>query len=163
MCILQPDSPGCPGFGFYLLPPSVCADPAGSAAVLVQNCSVRQSVQPALVFGGVSTPGPSVAIRGGWFEAPLRSFPAVSPVQIVGGAVWSGTVGGIAFEDEPVIRYGQGAAAAPWLTAHSAPAVANVTGRVRVEAGELQPKAVCVPKLQPGVTNVHVQVDCRRP
>ena len=163
MCILQPDSPGCPGFGFYLLPPSVRADPAGSAAVLVQNCSVRQSVQPALVFGGVSTPGPSVAIRGGWFEAPLRSFPAVSPVQIVGGAVWSGTVGGIAFEDEPVIRYGQGAAAAPWLTAHSAPAVANVTGRVRVEAGELQPKEVCVPKLQPGVTNVHVQVDCRRP
>jgi hypothetical protein len=115
VCILQPDSLGCPGFGFYLLPPSVRADPAGSAAVLVQNCSVRQTVQPALVFGGVSTPGPSVAIHGGWFEAPLRSSPAVSPVQIVGGAVWSGTVGGIAFEDEPVIRYGQGAAAAPWL------------------------------------------------
>lgn len=160
-CILQPDSPGCPGFGFYLLPSIVRAQPPGSPAVLVQNCSVRQTVQPALVFGGVSTPGPLVSIRGGQFEAPLMSSPPVNPVQIVGGALWSGTVGGIAFEDEPVIRYSRGAAAAPWLCAHSAPAVANVTGRVRVEANAVGvSKAVCLPKLQPGATNVNVKVDC---
>jgi hypothetical protein len=159
VCNLQPDSPGCPGFGFYLFPPIIRADPPGSPTVLVQNCSVRQTVQAALAFGGVSTPGPSVAIHGGQFEAPVTSLPAVSPVQIVGGAVWSGTVGGITFDGEPVIRYGQGAAAAPWLSAHSAPAVANVTGRVRVQVGELQ-KVVCVPKLQAGATNVDVKVDC---
>ena len=80
-------------------------------------------------------------------------------MQIVGGAVWSGTVGGITFEAEPLIRYDQGAAAAPWLSAHSAPAVENVTGRVRVQVGDL-PKAVCQPKLQPGVAKVDVNVDC---
>ena len=157
-CTLQPDSPGCPGFGFYLLPPMARAEPPGSPAVLLQNCSVQKTVQPALVFGGVSTPGPSVAVRGGVFEAPLRASPAVSPVQIVGGAAWSGTVGGISFE-EPVIRYGAGAVAAPWLRAQSAPAVANVSGRVRVETGGL-PTAVCTPKLQPAVTNITVKADC---
>lgn len=159
VCVLQPDSPGCPGFGFYLLPPIVRAEPPGSPAVLIQNCSVRQTVQAALAFGGVSTPGPLVSVVGGQFEAPVASSPAVSPVQIVGGAVWSGTVGGVTFEDEPEIVYGHGAAAAPWLSAHSAPAVANITGRVRVHVSDL-PKAVCQPKLQPGATNVDVKVDC---
>jgi len=158
VCTLQPDSPGCPGFGFYLLPPMARAEPPGSPAVLLQNCSVQKTVQPALVFGGVSTPGASVAVRGGVFEAPLRASPAVSPVQIVGGAAWSGTVGGISFE-EPVIRYGAGAVAAPWLRAQSAPAVANVSGRVRVETGGL-PTAVCTPKLQPAVANITVKAEC---
>ena len=82
-CRRVPDSPGCGGFLFDLLPPGV------TGSVVVRDSTVRRTVQPPIMLGGVAAAGALVSFERVTLYAPTAASPGVpSAIQIQPGLLY---------------------------------------------------------------------------